>query len=119
MSHQHPAVRTGVYMNTNARTAIVVRVREGTVYYLTMTQTKPVHHSMGNGLPPSTVWEVVSQRVDLSTCSEKRFLEQYITHMPNYPLRRAAIGYARSGLEITEQAEKVLRLLLANTKAAA
>ena len=116
---QHPTVRTGVYMNPNARTAIVVRVRDGVVYYLSMTQTRPTHHSMGKGLPPATVYEVASQRVDLTTCSDKRFLEEYITYMPNYPIRRAAIGYARSGLEITEQAEKVLRLLLANTKAAA
>jgi len=91
------AIHVGVYLNFNRNTAIVVRVKEHIVWYLTMQ----------------------SGAIDLRKVSESKFAHEWTIHMPSYPAVRAIRTYARSELSRSEEAKKVMSLALANERARA
>lgn len=104
------AITTGCYLDPHNHSAVVVRVKEGIVTYLTMNVTRPVH-SDGR-----MAFEVTTQRVSLCTASDSVFAKQYGTFLHAYPVLRALRVYWRSGLDVTPDAEKVIKLVLAANK---
>jgi hypothetical protein len=99
---------TGCYLDPNNHSAIVVRIKDGIVTYLTMNVTRPTD---GRG-----AYEVTAQRVSLCTASDSVFAHQYGKFLHNYPVLRAVKIYWRSGLEVTPEAKAVIKLLLAAQK---
>ena len=89
------SIHTGVYLNWNRNTAIVVRVKSHLVTYLTMR----------------------SGAIELLETSESKFMRDWPTRMPSYPVVRALRTYAKCELTRTDEADKVMRLVLANAKA--
>lgn len=102
----------GIWVDQHRHTAIVLRVKDGNVTFLSMNQTKPARAS--NGL---VSYEAVTQNVDVSVLPEPRFAEQYATKIQDYPLLRALQKYWRSGLTVTPDAERVIGVALRNLQA--
>lgn len=86
-------METGVYLDDNRHTAIVVQVKNGAVAYLTL----------------------FTGAVEVHRASLPRFKREFHIALPNYPIRTAIRKYAKSGLPLTEDAKTVMRLVLANT----
>lgn len=84
------AVRTGVYLDHGRHSAIVVKVKDSIVYYLTF----------------------ISGSVTLERRSVEAFTAAFNIQLYMYPLLRAARRYAESGLAINTEARTVLRALL-------
>jgi len=107
------ALKTGVYLDCHRHSAIVVRIRDGKVVYLTMNVTKREH------LPDvrHDVYTVVAQQVDLVVANEDSFAKQFEIYLPGYPVMKAVKKYWRSGLRVTPEAKKVIRILAENAKA--
>ena len=101
---------TGCYQDYNSRSAIVVRIKDGTVTYLTMNVTKL------EVVEGRKVYETTAARVSLCSCSVRAFTEQFCKYLHNYPVLRAIKVYWRSGLAVTPEAEQVIRLLLKSLK---
>lgn len=100
------ALVTGCYLDHNSHSAIVVRVKDGKVVYLTMNVTKPVVYQ------GSVHYEVTAQRVELRSAHEAEFAKQYIKYLHNYPIQRAIKVYWRSGLTVTPEATEIIRRVL-------
>lgn len=105
------ALTVGVYLDHNRHSAIVVRVKDGKVVFLTMNVTKKVPH---NG---RWVYEVQDQAVALVTMDDHSFAQQYDVFLPSYPVMRAVTKYWRSGLRVTSEAKEIIRILAKNAKA--
>lgn len=103
-------LRTGVYQDWHRHSAIVVRVKNGTVTYLTMNVT--TLERVGGQMAYTSMKEQVS----VCSAEESRFCKQYDIYLPDYPVLRAVRVYWRSGLTVTEDAERVIKLLLTNLK---
>lgn len=97
---------TGCYLDHNSRSAIVIRVKDDKVVYLTMNVTKPVAYQ------GSVHYEVTAQRVELLSASGAEFSKQYIKYLHNYPVQRAIKVYWRSGLTVTPEATEAIRRVL-------
>ncbi len=88
------ALRLGVYLDSQRHTAIVLRSKDSSVAYLSME----------------------TGSVDLHVCSSWKFKVRFTISLPDYPITRALIKYARSGLAITDNAREALRVTLLNAK---
>jgi uracil phosphoribosyltransferase len=104
------SIKTGCYLDHHRHSAIVVRVKDGTVTYLTMNVTKPSHYQ------GQISYETTAQKVSLCSASDSAFAKQYEIYMPSYPVLRAAEIFWRSGLEVTPEAAKVIHILLKANK---
>jgi hypothetical protein len=103
-------IKTGCYLDHHRHSCIVVRVKAGTVTFLTMNVTKPSHYQ------GQISYETTAQKVSLCSMSDTAFAHQYEIYMPSYPVLQAAKIFWRSGLEVTPEAEKVIKLLLLANK---
>lgn len=103
------AITTGCYLDPHRHSAVVVRVKDGIVTYLTMNVTRPTDDRRG-------AYEVTAQRVSLCTASDSVFARQYEVFLHSYPVLRALRAYWRSGLEVTPDAAKVIKLVLTANK---
>lgn len=101
-------VKIGVYLDDCRRTAVVLRATDGRVTYLSMNQTKL---SVVNG---KRFYETTSQSVDLTTCSESAFAEQFTVRLPQYPILHAIKKYWTSGLFITDHAKQAMKVAAKN-----
>ncbi len=81
---------TGVYVDNNRKSAIVVRVKNGIVHYVTMQ----------------------TGSVTLQSCSTEKFEAQFNTKLYHYPVRRACRVYMNSGLGVSNEAAAILRAVL-------
>lgn len=107
------ALTTGVYLDCHRHSAIVVRVKDGKVVFLTMNVTQRervagVKHE---------VFEVVKQEVSVVTMTDDSFAHQYEVFLPNYPIMKAVKAYWRSGLRVSTEAKEIIRILAKNAKA--
>lgn len=107
------ALTTGVYLDCHRHSAIVVRVRDGKVVYLTMNVTKREFLTEIKRF----VYSVVSQQVDVVTATDEAFAKQFEIFLPGYPVMKAVKAYWRSGLKVTPEAKKIIRILAENAKA--
>src|SRR5688572_18520757 len=89
------SIHTGVYLNWNGETAIVVKVKDLMAYYLSFQ----------------------TGRIELHKCSTTKFGREFTRHMPSYPVVRAVRKYLSYEFVRSEEADKVMRLILANAKA--
>lgn len=103
------AITTGCYLDPHRHSAVVVRVKDGIVTYLTMNVTRPTDDRQG-------AYEVTAQRVSLCTASDTVFARQYEVFLHSYPVLHALRVYWRSGLEVTPDAAKVIKLVLTANK---
>ena len=101
---------TGCYLDHNSHSAIVLRIKDDMVTYLTMNVTKP---EVVNGL---RVYEVTAQRVSLVSTPTRVFTAQYGKYLHNYPVLRAIKIYWRSGLTVTPEAKEAIRVFLIANK---
>ena len=100
---------TGCYLNQHRHSAIVLRIKNGAVTFLTLNVTKPTRYE------GTLVYEVRQEKVSLCTLSEHDFAAQFEVFLHNYPVLQAIRIYWRSGLEVTSEAEAAIRMfLLAN-----
>jgi hypothetical protein len=100
---------TGCYLDQHRHSAIVLRIKNGVVTYLTMNVTKPSHYQ------GAVSYEVIEQKVSLCSASDTNFARQFEVYLHNYPVLRAIKIFWRSGLQVSEDAEKAIRIfLLAN-----
>jgi hypothetical protein len=87
-------VHTGVYLSHQRRSAVVVRVKQGHVHYLTFLDCQvQVHESF-----------------------TEKFLRDYPLELYRYPALRALrqfVRYVRLGFKITPEAKVLLRAILA------
>jgi len=104
------SLTTGCYQDPHRHSAIVVRVKNGIVTYLTMNVTKATHYQ------GTVSYETTASKVSLCSASDTVFARQYEKFLHSYPVLRAVRVYWRSGLEVTPEAEKVIRLLLTANK---
>lgn len=88
-------MRAGVYLDRSRHTAIVVRVKDGHVWFLTME----------------------SGAITLEQSSTEKFAHQYSEFMPDYPVLRAVRKYRSSGLRIEDDAARVLTIIVARNPA--
>jgi hypothetical protein len=103
-------LRTGVYQDWHRHSAIVVRIKDGNVSYLTMNET--ALERVGGQM----AYTSVNERVAFCTMKEAAFTKQFDIYLPDYPVLRAVRVYWRSGLSVTPEAERVIKLLLVNLK---
>ena len=107
------ALTTGVYLDCHRHSAIVVRVRDGKVVYLTMNITKREYLAEAKHF----VYSVTAQNVDVVTATDEAFAKQFEIYLPGYPVMKAVKKYWRSGLRVTPEAKKIIRILAENAKA--
>lgn len=107
------ALTTGCYLDHHRHSAIVVRVKDGKVVFLTMNVTQRERVA---GLRHD-VFEVVKQEVSVVTMDDHSFAEQYVVFLPNYPIMKAVKTYWRSGLRVNTEAKEIIRILARNAKA--
>ena len=103
-------LKTGVYLDWHRHSAVVVRIKDGTVVYLTMNET--VIERFGGKF----AYMPTKQHVALCQTSDSRFAHQFDIFLPSYPILRAVKAYWRSGLDVTPEAKKVMQLILLNNK---
>lgn len=106
-------LRTGVYLDQHRHSAIVLRVKDGRVVYLTMNPTRTVN------VQGRETFEVIAQRVSLCSVSDREFAHQYEIYMPGYPVLKAIKTYWRSGLDVTPEAKEAIRKVAQRAKVAA
>lgn len=107
------ALTTGVYLDCHRHSAIVVRVKEGKVVFLTMNVTEREYL----GELKRFVLKVVKQEVSVVTMDDQKFAQQYEVFLPNYPIMKAVKAYWRSGLSVSSEAKEIIRILARNAKA--
>lgn len=83
-------VHTGVYLDHHRHTAIVVKVKEGMVHYLTF----------------------ITGQVTLEMRNAETFASEFFIQLYMYPVLRAVRKYATCGLAITPEARVILRAIL-------
>lgn len=86
-------IPVGVYLNSNRATAVVVRYRNGIVWYLTL----------------------VHGRVTMEKHSGEKFVRDFHRFLPDYSPIRALRKYRDSGLTIEPDAVKALNTILGRT----
>ena len=101
---------TGCYLDQHRHSAIVLRVKNGTVTYLTMNVTKPSHYQ------GTLTYEVMAQKVSLCSASDTAFAKQFEVYLHAYPVLQAIKKYWRSGLQVSPEAEEAIRMFLIANK---
>lgn len=100
---------TGCYLDQHRHSAIVLRIKNNAVTFLTMNVTKQANYQ------GAISYETVAQRVSLCSVSDTAFARQFEVFLHNYPVVKAIKVYWRSGLDVTPEAKEAIRLfLLAN-----